>query len=257
MLASLVPRIETLPMPSSPRTLIAVPTQLEVSRLERFGGLAWDACETALLGFGPIAAAARCAGLIAARRPQQVVLIGIAGTYDADALPLGSAAVFDQVAVDGIGAGSGDDFLPPSELGFPQWPGGQGSASDTVMDAIPLSVEPAAPAPIAASRAGLLLTVCATSADAAQAARRIERWPAARAEDMEAFGAALACRLAGVPLFVVRGISNVAGERDTTRWRIDEALDSARARAAILLERLDANDPERDASPPNPDRDPR
>jgi futalosine hydrolase len=44
---------------------------------------------------------------------------------------------------------------------------------------------------------------------------------------MEAFGVAFACHLARVPLTVVRGISNAAGNRDKGDWRLDEALTSA------------------------------
>jgi futalosine hydrolase len=94
---------------------------------------------------------------------------------------------------------------------------------------------PLAPHTSALAGEGLLLTVCAASADPAEAERRARTWRGARAEDMEAFGAALACALAGVPLDVVRGISNVAGVRDTSTWRIAEALDSARSRARVLL----------------------
>ncbi|MCP3920856.1 MAG: futalosine hydrolase [bacterium] len=217
----------------SGHTLLLIPTRLEESRLERLGGLRWDACETARIGFGPVAAAARCAGLIAERQPARVVLIGIAGTYDADALAPGTAAVFDEVALDGVGVGSEGGLLPPSQIGFPQWPGGDGTPADAVMESLPLAADSTAQ-----TSAGLVLTVCAASADPVQAQRRRERWPSARAEDMEGFGAALACHLAGVPLSVVRGISNVAGDRDTSRWRIDEALDSARSRANVLLSRL-------------------
>ena len=49
----------------------------------------------------------------------------------------------------------------------------------------------------------------------------------ALAEDMEAFGVALACRLHGARLTVVRGVSNRAGDRDVGRWRIGEALEEA------------------------------
>jgi futalosine hydrolase len=56
---------------------------------------------------------------------------------------------------------------------------------------------------------------------------------------MEGFGVALACALARVPLAIVRGISNAAGERDTKRWRIREALAAARETALELLRRPD------------------
>src|SRR5439155_15243049 len=86
------------------------------------------------------------------------------------------------------------------------------------------------------ARPALLLTTCAASDSAAHAAIRRARFPDALAEDMEGFGVALACRLAGVPLSIVRGVSNVAGERDPARWRIPAALAAARTRALSWLQ---------------------
>lgn len=216
-------------MAPPPRTLVVVPTRLEASHLDRLGGFSSPTCRTALLGFGPVAAAARCAALIAEEQPARVVLIGIAGTYDAQSLPVGAAATFGQVALEGVGVGSGAAFEPPSRMGFPQWPGGQGTAAGAVLETLELE----------AAEDGLLLTVCSASADAGEAERRARTWRGARAEDMEAFGAAFACTLAGVPLLVVRGISNVAGMRDTSAWKVAEALDSARSRALALLAELE------------------
>ena len=45
----------------------------------------------------------------------------------------------------------------------------------------------------------------------------------------------LAARLADVPLGIVRGISNIAGDRDKTRWKIVDALNSAADAAMDLL----------------------
>jgi futalosine hydrolase len=81
--------------------------------------------------------------------------------------------------------------------------------------------------PLEGGEAGLLLTVCSAAGDAAQAERRRARFPDARAEDMEAFGVAFACHLARVPLTVIRGISNEAGNRNKDDWRLAEALASA------------------------------
>jgi futalosine hydrolase len=44
---------------------------------------------------------------------------------------------------------------------------------------------------------------------------------------MEGFGVAIAGRLMGVPVAVVRGISNEVGDRRRDRWKIPEALESA------------------------------
>jgi futalosine hydrolase len=52
---------------------------------------------------------------------------------------------------------------------------------------------------------------------------------------MEGFGVAFACALARVPCTIVRGISNVVGERDKRNWRIPDALAAARTLALELL----------------------
>ena len=52
---------------------------------------------------------------------------------------------------------------------------------------------------------------------------------------MEGFSVAIAAAMAGVPLMIVRGISNIAGDRDKSRWRIVDALNAA---ADVVLEKL-------------------
>ena len=44
---------------------------------------------------------------------------------------------------------------------------------------------------------------------------------------MEGFAVALACRLRGVPVGIIRGISNTAGDRDTSRWQVAAAVEAA------------------------------
>ena len=62
-------------------------------------------------------------------------------------------------------------------------------------------------------------------------------FPDAVAEDMEAFGVAMACQMHGVPLEVVRGISNEVGDRDHSQWQIDKAL---RAAAELVIRLFDS-----------------
>ena len=143
---------------------------------------------------------------------------------------MGSALAFGEVAVDGIGVGEGRGLIAPRALGFPQWPGTRGGVSP-IFERLPLEpAEPDEPGP-------LLLTTCAAAADAEQAAQRVERFPDARAEDMEGFAVATACALARVPLAIVRGISNAVGDRDPANWNIPLALAGARQRALEVLER--------------------
>jgi futalosine hydrolase len=215
-------------------TLILIPTALERRALQDAGGFPAGSALIALCGFGPVAAGARTAELLATLRPSCVVLIGIAGTYVPEDHPLGAALAFDGVMIEGIGAGSGSASLGPLALGFPQWESETGSVPIYDSLALARDCEPVARA--LDDRAASLLTVCAASASLDEASSRKRRHRSARAEDMEGFGVALACAIARTPLVIVRGISNVAGDRDVAHWKIGAALASARELALKILD---------------------
>jgi futalosine hydrolase len=219
-------------------TLLLIPTAVEQRRLEDFGGFGVGLAIQALCGFGPIAAAARTAELLAQVKPARAVLVGIAGTFDHERLAIGSAAEFDAVAIEGIGAGEGERLVGPTALGFPQWPGSEGGAGP-IHDRIVLAscTQTSERGLRDPARSALLLTTCAASDSPAQARVRLARFPEALAEDMEGFAVAFACALQNVPLHIVRGISNVVGEREPTSWRIPAALAAARLCALELLRR--------------------
>ena len=136
-------------------------------------------------------------------------------------LAIAAAYRFAQVACFGIGVGAGEEFLPAGAAEWPQWPGDPGDGSPAIGDLIDCRSGSAAPG------AGLLLTACAASATPDDVRLRKRWFPAAAAEDMEGFAVAFACRLRGVPLDVIRGISNTAGDRDKTRWDIPGGLRAA------------------------------
>ncbi len=216
--------------PSSSPPLLLIPTDTERRRFLDQGGLPPGAAVVECCGFGPVAAAARTARLLERLQPARVLLVGIAGAYDVECHPLGSAFEPACVAIEGVGVGAGRSLIAPPELGFPQWPGTQDaerSGTRAIYDRLELEAGPGAD--------GLLLTTCAASADAEQAALRRERFPDAVAEDMEGFAVATACALAGVPLRIVRGISNEVGDRDPEHWRIPAALAAARRTALEVL----------------------
>ena len=212
--------------------LILVPTPLEREQLQEVlapperTDLAIQLC-----GFGPIAAAARASNLISRYQPDRVLLIGIAGTFDTQCYPVGSAHRFTQTRCDGIGIGTGDSFTTASQLGWPQFKGAdaQPEIGDTLLlDSGFVSGIPAS---------GTLLTCCSASDSAEMAATRKKRFPDANAEDMEGFAVAMACNLAGVPLQIVRGISNEVGDRNRDGWEIQKALVAAAELASQLMYR--------------------
>lgn len=217
-------------------TLLLVPTALEERALLELGGFPAGLALVERCGFGPVAAAARTAQLLATLKPARVVLIGIAGTYDPIAHRIGSAQTFDGVAIDGVGAGAGSTAVGSRALGFAQWDPGTGSSPIYESLTLAQGREPMPAKP--AGHAPLLLTVCGASDSVDTAQARKHRFPAACAEDMEGFGVAFACALAHTPLVIVRGLANVAGDRDVAHWEIGAALAAARL---LVLTVLDAH----------------
>jgi futalosine hydrolase len=210
-------------IPTQPELIVLQPLLAEAT--QRFG---WS---IELCGFGPIAAAARTAEEIARSQPQRVLLLGIAGTYcrDQPDHAIGTAAVYEHVACYGVGVGTGDHHQAASELGWLQWQ--NGNSTRTIGDVISLGKSNAR----RLASGGYLLSCCAASDCEADVAERTRRHPEATAEDMEGFGVALACELAGVPLHIARGISNHAGDRNKDNWHIETALQAAAELALKII----------------------
>jgi futalosine hydrolase len=219
--------LQTRRKPRMPRHLILVPTEMERRILDPIlAPAAGSGCHVALCGFGPVSAAARTAHLLAEHVPERVLLVGIAGRLD-DRLALGAAYRFERVACFGVGAGSGGEFVPAGALGWQQWPGDADGTAPPIGDQIGDLISCQAGGTAGGGRAELLLTVCAAASSAEDVRLRRHAFPAATAEDMEGFAVAFACRLRGVPVDIVRGISNTAGDRDKSHWQVADALEAA------------------------------
>ena len=205
---------------NAPSWLVLVPTSYEARLL----GPYWKDQLPPLqrTGFGPVAAAASASRLIATEQPERVLLLGIAGSFDLERLPVGAAHTFDEVVLDHLGVGYGRGAKSAEELGFAQLEGGRPLHDRAALDT-------------RGRGAGLLVTTPVAAAHSAEAARRRARYGNPLAEDMEGFGVAAACHLAGVPLTIVRGASNTVGDRDKERWRVRTALEAAATLAAELL----------------------
>lgn len=210
--------------------LILVPTHFERQQLplDR-GSLAKAPLE--VCGVGAVVAGVRTARLLSQYQPSSVLLLGIAGAIDS-ALQVGSAYEFDSVACYGIGVGSGSDYSTLSELDWEGW-----LNPDVGSDEVPLgevlSLRDGQQDKSTAT-ARQLLTAMAASAGPQDVAGRSEKFPAAAAEDMEGYAVATACHLARVPLRIIRGISNVAGDRQHQQWRVAQALQAAAELAGQL-----------------------
>lgn len=197
--------------------LILVPTDFERQKLVPMFKecTSLEACSIEVCGLGPILAGIQTTRLLSRFHPARVLLLGIAGTYG-KALGVGAAHEFSEVGCYGVGAGSGSEFQTAEQLGWSRWlqletPSGE---------VLTLSDRES----LGSQSGSLLLTCCAASSSVVDVQDRLRQFPEAEAEDMEAYAVAASCRLANIPLRVVRGISNVAGDREKSHWQIDGAL---------------------------------
>lgn len=188
-----------------------------------------------LCGFGLIAAAALTAEAIAKLQPARVLLMGIAGSLN-DSVTVGTAVAFDRVTCHGIGVGECLDRRHQSaaSLGWPQCETTTGG--DAIGDSLPLSMTGVFTDPTSPHQHHHLISVPCASADSEEAVRRSDLFVDAAAEDMEGFGAAVACARANIPITIIRGISNRAGERNHSQWQIEGSLNAAVELAIPLIQ---------------------
>ena len=217
-------------------TLLLVPTQFELDHLSSsfLENLSNHHARLELVGFGPVVSGIRATRLIEQLKPQKVILFGIAGALQGFA-EVGTAAELDQVACYGIGAGSGIGFETADEMGWLQW--GR-CHNDTLAEPIGchLSLGPCVPGADGSTPQSLqLLTCCAASSNSQEAEQKRSKFPHAVAEDMEGFAVAVACRFAQVPLRIVRGISNIAGDRNRAHWKVEAAMQAVEVFVSRIL----------------------
>ena len=253
-----IERPQLTALDSMKRTLLLVPTQYELSMIDPRFLRSWinsnpqnaDQNLIALCGFGLAVSGARTAHLLATLLPDHVILMGIAGRFGS-ALEIGKAYPFSEVTCYGIGAGAGTHYRTVSELGWKHWDGDE--VFDSAVDESAIS-EDAKSANAVGLRIPImdqirldqyyshrepnlklkLLTTAAASNDEDDVAQKLKKYPDVVAEDMEGFSVAAACQLASIPLDIVRGISNQAGDRNHKNWRVQEAMTSV----ALMVESI-------------------
>ena len=202
-------------------TLILIPTHAEATGLLAVPPIGRSHVTVAelggrpravLTGFGLAAAGTLTARHLGTLRPKQCLLVGLAGTLDVERAPIGSVFAVNSVESDGIGVGQGDAHQGVDSLGFVQAPGLTGHS-------LSLTIPSCWSGP-----SGVTCSVASASEHTEQARGVRSRHTTASLEDMETWAVALACRDAGVPLTVLRSVSNEAGVRDWAQWEFDLAL---------------------------------
>lgn len=174
-------------------------------------------------GVGVVNAALAAGMLLGREDVDGVVNIGVAGAFDPETHPLGSAHAVDCEIWPEYGLLLPDGTIDPRGIGFAQ----ARLDSGPVWDRVALDPEgDARRMGLCLSEAwgrGASLTVSCVSGTSERAAGLGRKYGAAL-ENMEGFGLAYACAVRGVPFLEVRTVSNVVGSRREEDWALNRAV---------------------------------
>jgi futalosine hydrolase len=172
-------------------------------------------------GIGAVNAAYALTRFLDREQVNAIVVCGIGGAYPGSGLAVASVACAESECYGDLGASSPGGFLDMQALGFPVIPG--------VYNVFPMQLFPAA------QRARFVtMNTCTGANDAAQA---VEARTGGAVESMEGAAIAHVAALAGIPVGEIRGISNLAGNRDRSAWRVKEAATAAQEALVAWINR--------------------
>jgi futalosine hydrolase len=151
-----------------------------------------------------------------------VVNLGIAGSYDLEAFPIGSAAVISREHFADLGFGSEEGFSDLFQYGILEkddFPYTKGALARQLLP------YPHIEKVLEKYGAGAGATVqCVTGTQAR--CNEIVAMYNPQIESMEGAGVYYAALMEKVPFFELRTVSNAVGERDTSKWESKAALDT-------------------------------
>ena len=196
-----------------------------VARQVPFGNTRVD---VGICGMGLVASGIGAMRVLAGKRRdyRHVLLLGVAGGYRRHNIHVGSAVVGSNVCGVDLGIPTSDGNWTTRLDGEVA---GLNSPGDSLALATPLKDD---------AQHGQILSVSTASRDTEMAESRSRRFPGGVVEEMEGYAVAVACAQLNIPLTIIRGISNIAGDRDHGHWRIQEAMQSVNHLAQIAVQRI-------------------
>ena len=204
----------------SDRVVVCVSTELEGSLLR---AAALDSVDVLPTGVGSVNAAVALTRYLEHNQPSSILVCGIAGAYPDSGLSIGDVVCAESECYGDLGAASADGFLDMRDLGFPLV-----AAPEPLYNVFPLQIFPA-------PRLARFVTVNTCTGTNASARAMVAR-TGGSVESMEGAAIAHVAALARVPVGEIRGISNIAGDRNRSTWRVKEAAEAAQKALLAWLE---------------------
>ena len=192
------------------------------------GRIGWKKVMVGTTGVGITNAAMSTTSILENYDVGSIFLIGIGGVYENSDLEPGDVAVATSEIYGDMGIETKNDWSTLDEIGIPLWNTGKKSFYHVwpVDDKLRSQVSRVLKLPKKRTFSisfGPFVTVSCVSGDKKRAAILEKRFKGI-CENMEGAAVAHVSLAYGVPFLECRGISNIAGIRDKTKWRVEEAI---------------------------------
>jgi futalosine hydrolase len=175
-------------------------------------------------GAGIANAAAAAALGIALYTPNHIFNVGVCGVYNAGIEAIGTVVTGNRAVFADTGIDTGADFLSLQTVDLPL---AKPESGDRVFNVIGLQEARGS----RKLKQALFLTVSACSGSTQRANLVSARFKSDRkglvCEDMESAAVGLIACKAGISCTVVRGVSNICGDRDYANWQLSAAAQAA------------------------------
>ena len=182
-----------------------------------------DRCIVIRCGAGIANAAAAASLGIALYKPARIFNVGVCGVYNANMNTIGQVVIGTRAVFADTGVDTGADFLTMEAIDLPLAKPASGNQVFNVIELHTARVN-------RKLKRAVLLTVAACSGSAQRAALVSGRFSFEQellCEDMESAAVALMSNKADIPCTIVRGISNICGDRDYGNWQLSKAAQAA------------------------------
>lgn len=210
--------------------LVIAATERELTGIKKISFTAPDVMvDFAVTGVGLMPSTYAIMHLMTSRKPDMVIQLGIAGSFD-PSLMLGTAVMVRSEIVADMGVFETDGYHDIFEMGLAEKnipPFEQGA----IMNHHDKLMETASLPAVAA------VSVNEISTNPHKIALFSNKYKA-DIESMEGAALHYVCTLQHIPFIQIRGISNMVGERDKTKWKIHESLFAATNACINLINKI-------------------
>lgn len=212
------------------KLLIAAATDRELEAVKRFvDSHHSNSIKLLVTGVGAIASCFTLTEAAGNELPDMLIQIGIGGSFSSS-LAIGSAVAVDKEVIADMGVVEEDGYKSIFEMGLvdnDSHPYTNGALINTYSDLLSMS--------------GIKTVVGLTVNEITTQSEKIRIFNnqyGAEIESMEGAALHYVCILKKIPFLQIRGISNMVGERDKSKWKINEALNSASDACIRLINNL-------------------